>query len=225
MENMLFTSLEKERALVVKAKKLFTESEVPAAALKSCGEELLENYEILVNQLADLNLSLQKQMNEINQLSKTDPQTRLSNRLDFLEKMTYETHRAERSKKPFAIVIADIDSLNDFSTRYNFECRDIVVLACTDIIKSQIRKQDLLARWSSDRFILLLPDTDTDGGRIAVEKIQKRLQETSVVYKNDFLTVTLSYGISMYRANLTVEDCILLADKAIANGKKPTATS
>ena len=79
-------------------------------------------------------------------LARTDPLTQLSNRRDALEKIEYEEKRYERSEKPFAIAICDIDDFKSVNDRFGHDAGDEVLKTLANIMCMTVRKQDTVSR-------------------------------------------------------------------------------
>jgi len=152
-------------------------------------------------------------------LARTDPLTQLSNRRDAVEKIEYEVSRFERSKKNFAIIIADIDDFKGVNDKYGHDAGDYVLKTLANVMRMIVRRQDLVARWGGEEFLLMLPHTDLEGGITLAGKIRERILNTNFVYDNHTIDVTLTMGVSRFRKNITVDKAINLADKALYLGK------
>ena len=79
-------------------------------------------------------------------LARTDSLTQLSNRRDALEKIEYEEKRYERSEKPFAIAICDIDDFKSVNDRFGHDAGDEVLKTLANIMCMTVRKQDTVSR-------------------------------------------------------------------------------
>lgn len=170
----------------------------------------------------DLELAHQKidqSKSKIELLSKTDNLTSLLNRREFLDKMNYEKIRSLRSGNPFSILMMDVDHIKRFNDDIGHDCGDFILVSLANIIKLRIRKQDSLARWGGDEFILLLPETTVNGAQILAESIQTEIQKSSLVFKGTPLCITLTIGITSFDGSKTLDQCISHADTAIVQGK------
>ena len=151
--------------------------------------------------------------------ARTDPLTELSNRRDIIEKIEYEQIRFERSKNSFVIIIGDLDFFKSINDKYGHDCGDYVLKEVAQIMRSTIRKQDIVSRWGGEEFLLLLPETPLEGGKVAAEKIRKKIENSGLKYNNDFLSVTITFGVSVYDNVMEIDDCIKKADQALYRGK------
>ena len=153
-------------------------------------------------------------------LARTDPLTQLSNRRDALEKIEYEEKRYERSEKPFAIAICDIDDFKSVNDRFGHDAGDEVLKTLANIMCMSVRKQDTVSRWGGEEFLLLLPQTDLEGGIVLAEKIRKKVHSTEFNFDGVKIHVSLTMGLSIYKESKTIEETINRADQALYMGKK-----
>jgi len=153
-------------------------------------------------------------------LARTDPLTQLSNRRDALEKIEYEEKRYERSEKPFAIAICDIDDFKSVNDRFGHESGDEVLKTLANTMCMTVRKQDTVSRWGGEEFLLLLPQTDLEGGIVLAEKIRKKVHSTEFNFAGVKIHISLTIGLSIYKESKTIEETINQADQALYMGKK-----
>ena len=156
---------------------------------------------------------------QLKEIARTDPLTNLSNRRDIIEKIEYEQIRFERSKKSFVIIIGDLDFFKSINDRYGHDCGDYVLKEVAQIMRSTIRRQDIVSRWGGEEFLFLLPETPFEGGKIAAEKIRKKIENSDLKYNNDILSVTITFGVSIYNRVMDIDECIKKADQALYQGK------
>ncbi len=153
-------------------------------------------------------------------LARKDPLTQLSNRRDFLEKVNTEMVRFERDKKEFAFVLSDIDDFKSFNDKYGHDCGDFVLKKVSEVFSKTIRKQDAVGRWGGEEFILLLPGSLADGAIKIAEIIRKAISEQTYVYGDLKLSITMTFGVSIYDGSGDIDSCIKEADEALYLGKQ-----
>jgi len=88
-----------------------------------------------------------------------DLTTGLHTQSAFSRRLNEEIARAERYAQPFAFAVADIDRLTDFNRLYGLSAGDEAIAQVAAIIRNNLRKVDLAAKFEGGRYGLLLPHT------------------------------------------------------------------
>lgn len=171
-------------------------------------------------QLKEKNALIQRQAEELKELASIDFLTGLSNRREFLRNFQQEEIRFKRTQRHFSIIMIDIDHFKKINDRFGHDCGDMVLKGVAKTIKQSLRDQDIVARWGGEEFICLLPETDMYGACNAAEKMRQGLASTTHDCTTGRVSVTATFGVSLYDGNSTLEACINLADKALYKGKQ-----
>ncbi|MCK4654413.1 MAG: GGDEF domain-containing protein [Candidatus Cloacimonetes bacterium] len=171
-------------------------------------------------QLEKANDDLEKANIKLELIAKTDPLTNLSNRRDMIEKIEHEQKRFGRNGKPFILVMSDIDYFKSVNDRYGHDGGDFVLESIAKLMQSVVRKQDIVGRWGGEEFLILLPETDLEGGRALAEKIRKNISITPYVFSDKKIPITMTFGVSVYNKPMDLDLCIKKADEALYKGKK-----
>ncbi len=169
--------------------------------------------------IEEQNAKLTEAYNKMEELAKTDALTGLSNRHDMYQKIKHETDRFERNEKPFTILMGDIDNFKKINDTYGHDAGDHVLTSIAALMISTMRKQDIASRWGGEEFLILLPETDLEGGKIIAEILRAAINKESIKYKNYNLNVTITIGLSVYNRVRDVNESIKEADKAMYLGK------
>jgi diguanylate cyclase (GGDEF)-like protein len=178
--------------------------------------KLLQANEQIEKQKEELNIANQK----LQLIARTDHLTKLSNRRDFLDKIRHESNRFERSRRPFSVVMGDIDDFKVVNDRYGHDCGDFILRSIADIMRSMVRKQDIVARWGGEEFILLLPDSPLDGGKKVAEGIRRKIEIETFSFNAQRLSITMTFGVSEFDGSVSIDGCIKKADEALYKGKE-----
>jgi diguanylate cyclase (GGDEF)-like protein len=172
-------------------------------------------------QLQQANEALVQSRKKLEVAARTDPLTELPNRRDMLDKLGHEKIRFERHKKPFVVALCDIDSFKQINDRFGHDCGDAVLVSVARLMRSMIRKQDLVARWGGREFLFVLPETDAQGGLTVCEKMRTTIEQHAIQYNEHELFITVTFGVSVFDAyEKSVEQPVREADLALYHGKQ-----
>lgn len=148
-----------------------------------------------------------------------DQLTGLYNRKYVVRYMQEEVERSIRSDQPFSILLVDIDDFKHVNDTFGYLLGDKIIKQLALDLKRSVRRQDIVARWDGDRFLVMLPETDIEGGMIVGEKIRSYIQaKTYQIDEVDF-ELTVTAGIAAYEQG-TVLDLIRAADDALYYAKQ-----
>lgn len=155
----------------------------------------------------------------LEQMASTDKLTGLFNRqaLDALIEQTLKD--VKRDGYPLSIVILDIDRFKSVNDKHGHASGDIVIIAIADILKSKLRKNDIVARWGGEEFMLLLRDCPLDEAARLAEEIRRRIAETEIVLPKETLHVTVSAGIAEHLQDESADALFVRADEALYRAK------
>ena len=187
--------------------------------------DITENIE-LEKGYKEANKALKDKIEEITKLQETlweqatqDPLTQLFNRRYFNENSNKEIQKAERSKKPLALLLLDADYFKDVNDRFGHDIGDQVLIKLSKIMIGECRRTDIVCRYGGEEFVILMPETNKNIAFDRAEKIRLRYQKEV----SEFLKTpsTISIGIAMWDKNLeTLEEFTKAADKAMYQAKE-----
>ncbi len=154
---------------------------------------------------------------ELQQISSTDYLTNTANRF----KMEAEAERwiefCKRQGLPLSLVFIDVDDLKIVNDRYGHTAGDFVLAHLAELIKSQLRSSDILARWGGDEFIMLLSNVNLANAIKLTERIKNYIRMGSFIKG---ITVTCSFGVVEMNKNSNFSSLLLEADRLMYEGKK-----
>lgn len=119
---------------------------------------------------------------------------------------------ASRYEKELALIILDVDHFKIFNDTYGHQAGDHALINLAAIIRKQLRETDLAFRYGGEEFLLLLPETNRQTGLQVAEKLRH-----AVAGEAD---VTISLGVTAYRAGTTIDGLIKEADEALYKAKQ-----
>jgi len=120
----------------------------------------------------------------------------------FLERLlVHELARAERAKHSLALVALDLDHFKRINDRHGHQFGDQALREFAATLMWRLRRSEALARWGGEEFVLVLPETDVRGARIAVERIRRAVAQLRIATPDGPLGMTFSAGIAVYPAD------------------------
>ncbi len=133
-----------------------------------------------------------------------DGLTALVNRRHLLLRLDEELARARRYRTPLSLVLADIDRLKDINDNHGQAAGDAVIRRVGEIIRRQVRLEDVMGRMGEDVFGVVLPGNRYRGAATLANKIRTEAEEAVVQHDGAEIAIRLSCGITTYPDNRTI---------------------
>jgi diguanylate cyclase (GGDEF)-like protein len=136
-----------------------------------------------------------------------DPVTGALTRRSGMENLNREFEKATLNSQPLSVTLVSIDNMQSIIDSHEYATYDHVVVEAADILRDDLRNNDLLVRWTEKSFLLILPGTDCDGATVTV----KRIRNNGIGTLPDGQPVTASIGVAERRSD-NIEDIPSLLD-------------
>lgn len=160
---------------------------------------------------------------ELEKLATTDPLTGAKNRRSFLQLIEQEISRFQRYRKPFGLLILDIDYFKMINDTYGHDTGDKVLKNLVVESMGVLRDSDVFARWGGEEFIVLLPESNVHEASTVAERLRSKLSKVEISSKDETLiTYTVSIGLRVVNpeeANVNVNEIIRQADESLYAAK------
>jgi two-component system cell cycle response regulator len=170
----------------------------------------------------DRTLRFVRSQSVLRELAETDPLTGLANLRAFRARLDEEVKRARRYRTPLTCVMADMDYLKAINDQLGHAAGDLAISAVARTIGDELRETDFGARYGGDEFVLLLPHTGREEGRIFAERICARLRETPLSVAGRRVLLGASFGVAEIPAAAGEEagsELVRAADAALYDAK------
>ena len=164
------------------------------------------------------NLKLRDTLRE---MALRDGLTGLYNRRYLEDVFSRELHRAERSGKPVAVVMIDIDHFKHFNDQHGHDAGDFVLSAVARAISNNIRPSDIACRYGGEELAIVLPETNLESARGRAEEMRRAIRDTNLTHLGQTLPgPTASFGVAGYPEHGTKPaDLLKAADQALYRAK------
>ncbi len=179
------------------ADKLNEEKELRMHAQKQVLAVQIEMNEDLDRKVRERTEELQLANQRLQEVSITDGLTKLYNRRHFDELYTREYVRAFREQSSLCVLMIDVDFFKQVNDQYGHQFGDLCLVRAGEIIATGIRRPpDIAARYGGEEFVLVLPNTDLDGGHKVAMNLHRRFAETVVSDGERTVSMTVSIGVA-----------------------------
>ncbi|MBC7778842.1 MAG: EAL domain-containing protein [Proteobacteria bacterium] len=158
---------------------------------------------------------------EITRLAMEDHLTGLPNRRAAEARLQLEWNRARRNRARFALALADVDRFKLVNDQHGHEVGDRALRHLAQLIQSNLRGGDWVARWGGEEFVICFHDLDAAGALAAGERMRRQVKGAPLDTGTGALPITVSLGISVYRPALdTVGQMLAEADGLLYEAKQ-----
>ncbi|MBN47789.1 MULTISPECIES: sensor domain-containing diguanylate cyclase [unclassified Methylophaga] len=188
-------------------------------ALKAQNQFLEERVNERTIALKEVNQALQQANNLLAKSAATDELTGISNRRHFLSEVKRELHRLKLDGQTASAIMIDLDHFKLVNDNLGHEAGDMVLREIITPISTAIRPRDLFGRMGGEEFLVFLSGADHQMADIVAERIRKEIENLQVVYREQKVQITASFGVAEWDGHADLDELFYQADKALYHAK------
>jgi diguanylate cyclase (GGDEF)-like protein len=163
---------------------------------KQAEEKLRKASDHLENEIMNRTAELMKAKNKLERLSVTDGLSGLYNYRYLIHSIELELGRSNRYNRTLALLLMDIDYLKDINDNYGHLCGDYVIKTVAEILRSNVRGTDVVARYGGDELAVMLIESDTKSALEVAEKLSHAIGTHTFEWQRRQLGVSVSIGLT-----------------------------
>lgn len=153
---------------------------------------------------------------QVRTLAVSDPLTGLANYRRLLAVIESELDRSRRTRRPFSVVLLDMDGLKVINDRYGHLVGSRSLVRLGKILRQHSRAIDTPARYGGDEFALVLPEAPKEIATRVASRIRERLAAEA-----ETPALSVSAGVASYPEDGdTAEKLLGAADRVLYRMKR-----
>lgn len=168
-------------------------------------------------------LSAERRADLMEEMSTTDPLTKLKNRMYFDKQFEAEWKRCTRRQASISVLMMDLDYFKRINDTYGHGFGDQYLIEVAKSFSAEIQREgDCLARYGGEEFVVLLPDADASSARQVALRLISASLNTKLDYQGESVFCSCSIGGSTIVPGETIKPGYLLqkADLALYQAKR-----
>jgi diguanylate cyclase (GGDEF)-like protein len=159
---------------------------------------------------------------QLDALTLRDPLTGLYTHRAFQERLREEVARALRYGQPMSLVIADIDQFASVNYDLGYQAGDEILRRIATVLQEddspdRVRSSDVVARYSGEEYVLLLPETAKPG---ALTKAARLRDAVAMAEMPGSRKMSISIGVACLPEDAADPEGLLTAAEAAVRGAK-----
>ncbi|TKI68452.1 diguanylate cyclase [Sulfurimonas crateris] len=166
---------------------------------------------------------------EITNNAQRDFLTGLYNRRYFFTNASKYFEDAKENSEHFAIAMIDIDNFKKINDTYGHDAGDRAIVHLSDILRTNVSNEDIVARFAAEEFGVLLKDVSAQKAIEILERIRQNVQSSKTKgNNNEEINYTISIGlVTTNDENLdsSVNEADMLLYNAKQNGRNQIAVN
>ncbi len=149
-----------------------------------------------------------------------DPLTHLLNRRGFDHSAAVIERRWRDAGEGFSVVMFDVDHFKRINDTLGHQAGDRILKRIAHIVRTSMRKTDLIARYGGEEIVALMPNTARDVAVGMAERVRSRVERELAALNVLGFPITISAGAATSsRASQTLETVMRQADRSLYQAK------
>jgi diguanylate cyclase len=158
-------------------------------------------------------------LEEQRQKALIDPLTGLPNRAAWSERLDHEVAQWQQHGNTLLLAMLDLDHFKRINDNYGHLAGDKVLKIIASVLRKRLRGSDFIARFGGEEFVLLVPGTTLPVGVKLAETLRAAIEACPFHFKGERVTITVSMGMTAFKAGERSELVLKRADQALYRAK------
>ena len=152
--------------------------------------------------------------------STLDPLTGLINRRVLVRRLDHEKLQVSRDGYTFSLLMFDLDRFKRINDTYGHQAGDKVLSHIAKLLRTQLRRNDIIARFGGEEFVAVLPGLDRSQAINVADRIRQAINQQLINIDEDVdIQVSTSIGVCEYEPWEEIEQTLRRTDDALYRAK------
>ncbi|MBI5103438.1 MAG: diguanylate cyclase [Solirubrobacterales bacterium] len=165
-----------------------------------------------------LDLALRR-FTDLEDLAYTDELTGLPNRRGATRRLDALLSRSRRHQRDLAVLLLDADHFKAVNDRHGHAVGDAVLRELAALLRSRVRREDVVGRWGGEELVVALSDTDEAGAAALAEDLRAAVAAQPLRADGVDVPLTVSIGVASWRGE-DLDGLVMRADRALYAAKE-----
>jgi len=178
---------------------------------------------ILERELTDCTRELVELRRSLAELSREDPLLKIGNLRALESDIRHVNAISSRYRRPYSVALFGVDYFSSFDECYGSSSADAALQIIGSHFREAIRAADRLYRRGSEEFLILLPETLSDGARALAQRLMNAIVACGIPHdEHPMKILTISAGVStrdQWVTDVSWQDIVERANDALQQAR------
>ena len=120
-----------------------------------------------------------------------------------------------------SLIFVDVDNFKVFNDEHGHQNGDVILRELSSLMRENVRKKDIVARWGGEEFVVVCPDTDDKSAGVLAESLRRTVAEHTFMkgILESQIKITISAGVASLGKQKSKPALVEAADAALYEAK------
>lgn len=178
--------------------------------------QIIKELQVADETIASLKLEVERLERESN----IDPLTKAHNRRVLVKDLEEVLSFGKEKAIDMHLVMFDADDFKKINDSFGHIAGDKTLIFLSKLIQNSLRRGTRIYRYGGEEFVVILNRTSLEEALNVVDRIIKETCDSKLLYKGHDIHLTLSAGLASHTQDISADELIERADKALYEAKK-----
>ena len=178
--------------------------------------QIIKELQVADETIASLKLEVERLERESN----IGPLTKANNRRVLVKDLEEVLSFGKEKTIDMHLIMFDADDFKKINDSFGHIAGDKTLIFLSKLIQNSLRRGTRIYRYGGEEFVVILNRTSLEEALSVVDRIIKETCDSKLLYKGHDIHLTLSAGLASHTQDISADELIEKADKALYEAKK-----